>query len=160
MQNIFEENCMYIADHKIKIYKTVPNSSVLEYDYNGDKRYLLSYHNHLEFYDRITNILQLSLCFSDEIEINFKDMIYSLIDNFEVDNNDESRNVDIIGIDVPIDYYKYASIIFQREYDNITMEICVKNRICNEFEYELKIQMTQMDLEAMYNLLDTDEIYI
>lgn len=160
MQNSFEDNCIYIRDKKIKIYKTVPKSSVLEYDYNGDSRYVLSYHNHFELYDRITNMILLSLCFSDEVEIDLKDIIYSLFDNFEVDNNDEFREFDIVSIDIPIDYYKYASIIFQREYDNIIMEIYVKNKMQESFEYEIKMQMTQAELEAVYNLLDSDELYV
>lgn len=151
------EGIVYLQNNNIKVYKTLPKSSVMDYDYTMKQRLILSYHNHFEIYDKMTNQLIINLIFSDEIVLTFKDILYSLCDNFEIDNNDDSEsNFDIVSMDIPIDSKSCAQIIFQKESGSISMEIDILDISQYRIISSILLDLDQSNVEYLYYLFDKD----
>lgn len=140
----------YIAD----IYRTEPQSTIGDYDYDTNRRFISTYFNHLDIYDPIMKTKLIELIFPDDTLQDIRYAILGLCDNLGIDNNDLGK-YQSITIHLPITKnLQIGNINFSRlDNGNIIMSISFMKTQYNA-PFGISIELTEHDVSELYAVLD------
>lgn len=143
-----------LGNYTADIYRTEPISTIGDYDYDFNRRFISSYFNHLDIYDPIVKNKLIELVFPDDTVQDIRYAILELCDNLGIDNNDIGK-YQSITIQLPMNrIFQIGNINFSRlDNGNISMNISFMKTQYNS-PFGINIELTEQDVSELYTALD------